>query len=363
MITILEQISESYASLLDRWEVTILDTKNKKSQTKNFFNYLGVGADAQAALQVHNLRESRPDWFFSRLVNKALYGLFGAEDIIKSSSVNTRKNIKLIADGIEIPLPLDSQGIIILNIDAYAGGVPLWSHATKPIAHSASDQTLNVTRLRRRRSLTEFESIDARGSNSLIPRKDPIRNRVDSSDDLLDNLSSVTACDLPASCQDGVLDIVSIRGAFHLGQIKVGLSNAHRLCQCREVTIVVKNTVAVQVDGEPWRQPSCTLTIKRKKEQAVMLHRSADDGGVEMEMSKLLEWAEERKMIDSQVHLILMKEFSRRIESKNRQRRVRGKDNNIMSTLKKAISSGAMSNSMSNIPSSQNQWPMTGLSF
>ena len=72
-----------------------------------------------------------------------------------------------------------------------------------------------------------------------------------------------------------------------------------------------------------------------------MLHRSVDDWGVEMEMSKLLDWAEERKMIDGQVHSILMKEFSRRIESKTRQRRVRAQDN-IMSTLKKAISSGAM---------------------
>ena len=103
----------------------------------------------------------------------------------------------------------------------------------------------------------------------------------------------------------------------------------------------VKNKVAVHVDGEPWRQRAATLTIRRKKDPAVMLHRSVDDWGVEMEMSKLLDWAEERKMIDGQVHSILMKEFSRRIESKTRQRRVRAQDN-IMSTLKKAISSGAM---------------------
>jgi hypothetical protein len=46
--------------------------------------------------------------------------------------VNIPNEITLIADGIEIPLPHDSQGIILLNIDSYAGGVPLWSHATKP---------------------------------------------------------------------------------------------------------------------------------------------------------------------------------------------------------------------------------------
>ena len=73
LLTILEQICESYASLLDRWEVTIHDQRsknNRNDKVKGFINYLGVGADAQAALQVHYLRESRPQWFFSRLVNK-----------------------------------------------------------------------------------------------------------------------------------------------------------------------------------------------------------------------------------------------------------------------------------------------------
>jgi len=201
---------------------------------------------------------------------------------------------------------------------------------------------------RRTRSLSDF-GVPNINSSSSSSNNNPL-SRIDSTENLLSDMMTaeerferVTACELPSSCQDGYLDVVSIRGAFHLGQIKVGLSNAQRLCQCREATITIKNKVAVQLDGEPWRQRSSTLTIKRKKDPAVMLHRSADDGGVEMEMSKLLDWAEERKMIDSQVHTILMKEFSRRIESKTRQRRVRAQDN-IMTTLKKAISSGGVKN-------------------
>lgn len=155
----------------------------------------------------------------------------------------------------------------------------------------------------------------------------------------------VTACDLPSSCQDGLLDVVSIRGAFHLGQIRVGLSNAQKICQCREATVVIKRKVSVQTDGEPWRQNVCTLRVERKKDAAIMLHRSADDSnGVETEMAKLLDWAEERTLIDSKVHATLMKEFSRRIESKTRQRRVRTQDNrNLMFSLKRAMgSSGRM---------------------
>lgn len=333
LLRILNQISESYVSMLDRWEVSITSTKkNKVSEVKNFTNYLGVGADAQAALQVHYLRETRPDWFFSRLLNKAWYGVFGAEDIIKASSVNVRKEIRLIADGVEIPLPHDSQGIILLNIDSYAGGVPLWSNGTKSEDPARQSASVHRRMPKRSTSLVEFSRTSFRRTNSFESIDDTQLNMTDE-----EKIDRVTACDRPSSCQDGLLEIVSIRGAFHLGQIKVGLSNAQRLCQCREATVIIKKKVAVQVDGEPWKQPECVLRIHRKKDSAAMLHRSVDDGGVETEMSQLLDWAEERHLIDSQVHSILLREFSKRIESKTRQRRNRPAKDYIMSTLKRAI--------------------------
>ena len=234
-------------------------------------------------------------------MNKAWYGIFGAEDYIKASSLNVRREIRLFADDVEIPLPADSQGIIVLNIDSYAGGVPLYSHAVPQFQQPLS--------LRRTKSMSALR----KRSNS--------REEIFTSTE--EKLAALTACDGPSSCQDGLLDIVSIRGAFHLGQIKVGLSNAQRLCQCRRVTIKIKKKVPVQIDGEPWRQPPSTIKIERKPDGALMLHRSSDDGGVETEMSKLLDWAEERRLIDGSVHTILMKEFSRRIESKTREKRMR----------------------------------------
>ncbi|GAX10008.1 diacylglycerol kinase [Fistulifera solaris] len=340
LLGILNQISESYISMLDRWEVSITGTKKKKvSEVKNFTNYLGVGADAQAALQVHYLRETRPDWFFSRILNKAWYGVFGAEDIIKASSLNIRKEIRLIADGVEIPIPHDSQGIILLNIDSYAGGVPLWSTGTKIEDRSTRSRLVQRRMPKRSMSLIEF-------SRPLLKRTNSFESIDDTQLSITDEerVERVTACDRPSSCQDGLLEIVSIRGAFHLGQIKVGLGNAQRLCQCREATIMIKKKVAVQVDGEPWKQPQCILKIRRIKESAAMLHRSVDDGGVETEMSQLLDWAEERHLIDGQVHSILLKEFSRRIESKTRQRRHRPTKDYFMSTLKRAIATKSNSN-------------------
>lgn len=51
--------------------------------------------------------------------------------LTKATHANLPHEVTLIADGVEVPLPDDSQGIILLNIDSYAGGIPMWSHATK----------------------------------------------------------------------------------------------------------------------------------------------------------------------------------------------------------------------------------------
>ncbi|KAL7551853.1 hypothetical protein ACHAWF_015059 [Thalassiosira exigua] len=268
LLLVLRQISEAYISMLDLWQLDITTKKGKRKETKrketkSFINYLGVGVDAQAALQVHNLRESKPKLFFSRFFNKAWYAIAGGEEALKSSCANLCQHVKLVADGIEIPLPSDCQGLIFLNIDSYSGGVPMWSNGLKPQKKS--------------------------------------------------------------SCQDGLLDVVSIRGTFHLGQIRVGLSNAQLLCQCRLATVTLKKKIAVQIDGEPWRQNPSELRIIRKPNRANMLNRSAEDsGGVETEVTKLLNWANEREIIGPEQYALLMEEFSRRIEHKRRKQKEKG---------------------------------------
>ena len=311
LLLILRQISEAYISMLDLWELDITSTSKKgkqRNEVKSFLNYLGVGVDAQAALQVHNLRESKPKLFFSRFFNKTWYAIAGGEEAIKSSCANLSEQITLVADGVEIPLPADSQGIIFLNIDSYSGGVPMWAKGLKPKGKGKRV---------RRYSEGDFTSV----TGGLV-RNDSIEDLAD-----LDTSRELTACDLPSSCQDGLLDVVSIRGTFHLGQIRVGLSNAQLLCQCRSATITLKKKIAMQIDGEPWRQHPSTLQIRRKPDRATMLHRSPEDsGGVETEVTKLLNWAaNERKIIDQDQYAKMMEEFSRRVEYKKRSQKERGK--------------------------------------
>jgi hypothetical protein len=64
LIDILEQVAESYISWLDRWELTVENKKGKVKEVKSFFNYFGVGADAQMALQVHKVRALQLSWFY-----------------------------------------------------------------------------------------------------------------------------------------------------------------------------------------------------------------------------------------------------------------------------------------------------------
>jgi len=332
ILMILEQITEAYVSLLDRWELTIENKKGKVKDTKSFMNYLGVGVDAQTALGFHTLRENRPQLFFSRAVNKAWYVVSGAEDAIKASCAGLPEDITLIADGVEIPLPRDSQGIILLNIDSYAGGVPLWSHGERARRIRGRRHSEGEILERRRTSYNDDEDSDNAGDFNTEEFAREL--------DYEEKLAKVTACDSPSSCQDGMLDVVSIKSVFHMGQIKVGLSRAQLICQCSEVTIKLKKKVPVQIDGEPWKQSSCTVRVRRKKDPALMLHRAAaEGGGVETEMARLLDWAEDRQIIDKNVHATLMREFSRRIESKTRQKRVSSNDN-LFFSMKRAIGGG-----------------------
>jgi diacylglycerol kinase (ATP) len=191
------------------------------------------------------------------LLTQVWYALAGGEEAIKSSCANLSNQITLVADGIEIPLPPDSQGIIFLNIDSYSGGVRLWSKGQKT----------------QKRKLRSHSLGDCSNAIKGFARSDSVEDILSLGQSRGERLTKATACDLPSSCQDGYLDVVSIRGTFHLGQIRVGLSNAQLLCQCKEAAVTLKKRTAVQIDGEPWRQQQSILRISRKNVRAVSCSR------------------------------------------------------------------------------------------
>lgn len=339
LLQILNQVQESYVSLLDRWTLTIDPKKKQKKELekKPFTNYMSIGMDALSALQVHNLRENSPHMFFARAVNKVWYAVFGAEDAIKASYTDLHEQIVLEADGVEVPIPKNSQGLIFLNIDSYLGGVPLWARGV-PVFKT------NPRKTRERRYsdgyISEINNILL--SQTLTKSYDENDTSCDlntsMTETLEEKLERIVACDTPSSCQDGRIEVISHSGNFHLGQIRVGLSTAKKLCQCSTVRIKLKKKIAIQIDGEPWMQEKAILHIQREKDPAIMLHRALEEGGgIEMEVANLLEWAEEESYISREAHSVLMKEFSKRIEVKNRDRLT--KQGTVFSNMKKRISS------------------------
>jgi len=374
LLLILSQVQEAYISLLDRWKIT-MDSRRQKREVKAFTNYMSIGMDALSGIQFHKLREENPNLFFSRAFNKFWYAIFGLDDTIKASCSDLPRQVILMADGVEVPIPEDSQALIVLNIDSYLGGVPIWNRSIPAVQDTNSFRGL--TSGTRRYSESDFsvyesgfrslkkkgaESFDA--TDSVIGdgnNRDDIKSiggkltRAVSCRDIDEEkkkeaLARVTECKMPSSCQDGHLDVVSVRGNFHLGQITVGLSKAQLLCQCSKLKMTLKKKMPMQLDGEPWLQDKGTLRFTKKTHPAIMLHRATEEGGgVETEVAKLLDWAKEKEIINHAAHGTLTKEFSRRIESKTRARRVRSQ-RTVFSTMTRAIAS---QNNLSNYEQSQ----------
>ncbi|KAL5704331.1 diacylglycerol kinase (ATP) [Ranunculus cassubicifolius] len=218
--TFLDDTNHAAVTMLDRWMVSIKEESSVKGQakvrTKFMMNYLGIGCDAKVAHEFHLMREERPDKFCSQFVNKLRYAKEGAKDIMDRTCADLPWQVSLEVDGKFIDIPNDAEGVIVLNISSYMGGVDLW------------------------------------------------QNDYDHDDDF--NLQSM---------HDKTLEVVCVSGAWHLGKLQVGLSQARRLAQGDVIRLHVSSPFPVQIDGEPFiQQPGC-LEITHHG-QIFMLRRASE---------------------------------------------------------------------------------------
>ncbi|XP_016370480.1 diacylglycerol kinase epsilon [Sinocyclocheilus rhinocerous] len=198
------------------WKVQVVSKGNyfRKPKVLSMNNYFSVGPDALMALNFHAHREKTPSFFSSRIINKAVYFLYGTKDCLVQECKDLDKRIELELDGEQVNLP-SLEGIIVCNIGYWGGGCRLW---------------------------------EGMGDEPYPP------TRVD----------------------DGLLEVVGVYGSFHCAQIQVKLANPVRLGQAHTIRLVLKSSrMPMQVDGEPWAQGPCTITITHKT-QALMLYHSAE---------------------------------------------------------------------------------------
>ncbi|KAJ8769147.1 hypothetical protein K2173_000922 [Erythroxylum novogranatense] len=256
LTTFLYDVDHAAVTMLDRWKVDIRketsEGYSEEKQTKFMTNYLGIGCDAKVAYEFHVNRCEKPEKFSSQFVNKLRYAKEGARDIMDRACADLPWQVWLEVDGKDIPIPKDSEGLIVLNIGSYMGGVDLW------------------------------------------------QNEYDHDDDF----SSL-------SMQDKILEIVSVRGAWHLGKLQVGLSQARRLAQGKVIRIHASSSFPVQIDGEPFiHQPGC-LEI-RHDSQVFMLRRTAEEprGLAAATMTEVLVDAECKGIINASQRRILLQQLA-----------------------------------------------------
>ncbi|XP_063756808.1 diacylglycerol kinase eta isoform X1 [Eleginops maclovinus] len=176
-------------------------------------NYFGIGLDAKISLEFNNKRDEHPKKCSSRTKNMMWYGVLGTKELVQKTYKNLEQRVQLECDGVPMSLP-SLQGLAVLNIPSYAGGINFWG-GTKE-----------------------------------------------------DNNFGAPSFD------DKKLEVVAVFGSMQMAMSRVINLQHHRIAQCRQVkiTILGEEGVPVQVDGEAWIQPPGIVEITHKN-RAQMLTR------------------------------------------------------------------------------------------
>ncbi|XP_042196580.1 diacylglycerol kinase eta isoform X3 [Callorhinchus milii] len=176
-------------------------------------NYFGIGLDAKISLEFNNKRDEHPKKCRSRTKNMMWYGVLGTKELLQKTYKNLEQRVHLECDGESISLP-SLQGLAVLNIPSYAGGINFWGGTKENDSYGAP------------------------------------------------------------SFDDKKLEVVAVFGSIQMAVSRVINLQYHRIAQCRTVQITISGDegVPVQVDGEAWIQPPGMIKIQHKN-RAQMLTR------------------------------------------------------------------------------------------